>query len=265
MLLRLASLGSLAAVGLLACTRPAPVKDAATAATALQGAPTVVPPGSQTAAAEPEEARLRRHELVDALQRRDPSLDANVLAVMRDMPRHQFAPGLSPWAAYLDRPQPIGHGQTISQPYIVALMTTALQLVPDHKVLEIGTGSGYQAAILARLCKTVHTIEIVPPLGTAAAERLRAMGFGNVHVRIGDGYLGWPEQAPFDRILLTASPPELPPRLVQQLADGGVIVGPVGDVEAGPQVLGRWTKHGARLDFADLGPVLFVPMVKAKE
>jgi protein-L-isoaspartate(D-aspartate) O-methyltransferase len=141
-------------------------------------------------------------------------------------------------------------------------MTTALQLRPTDNVLEIGTGSGYQAAVLAKLCKTVHTIEIVAPLGEKARERLKTMGFSNVQVHIGDGYQGWPDAAPFDRIILTASPPELPPKLVEQLANGGVIVGPVGDVDVGPQVLGRWTKHGERLEFEDLGPVLFVPMVK---
>jgi protein-L-isoaspartate(D-aspartate) O-methyltransferase len=177
------------------------------------------------------------------------------------VPRHRFAPGLSIRRAYEDRPQPIGHDQTISQPTVVAIMTQALRLGGTERVLEIGTGSGYQAAILARLCKEVFTIEIVPPLGEAARDRLKALGYANVHVRIGDGYLGWPEAAPFDRILLTAAPPEIPRALVDQLAEGGILVAPVGE-QGEAQRLVRWTKRGGSLKKEDLGAVRFVPMVR---
>jgi protein-L-isoaspartate(D-aspartate) O-methyltransferase len=165
--------------------------------------------------------------------------------------------------AYADHPQPIGLGQTISQPTIVALMSQAIELDGPERVLEIGTGSGYQAAILAVLAHEVFTIEIVEPLGQSARARLAELGYSNVHVRIGDGYAGWPDKAPFDRILLTASPPEIPQALVDQLADGGVIVAPVGP-EGEAQRLVRWKKRGTSLERTDLGGVRFVPMVRPK-
>jgi protein-L-isoaspartate(D-aspartate) O-methyltransferase len=184
--------------------------------------------------------------------------DRRVLDAMRRVPRHLFMAGVSMRTAYEDTPYPIGHGQTISQPTVVALMTQALRLTGEERVLEIGTGSGYQAAVLALLAREVYTIEIVAPLGAEASARLRHLGYDNVTVRVGDGYLGWPEHAPFDRIILTAAPPTMPAALVAQLRDGGILVAPVGE---DIQDLLRWTKRGDRLDKERLGAVRFVPMV----
>ena len=184
--------------------------------------------------------------------------DESVLEAMAKTPRHLFMPDAHLELAYRDAPYPIGHGQTISQPTIVALMTNALELSGDETVLEIGTGSGYQAAVLSHLVKRLYTIEIVAELGREAKERLARLGYDNVEVRIGDGYAGWPEHAPFDRILLTAAPPTMPAALVEQLAEGGSIVAPVGDVD---QDLVRWTKRSGRLEKENLGAVRFVPMV----
>jgi protein-L-isoaspartate(D-aspartate) O-methyltransferase len=148
---------------------------------------------------------------------------------MRTVARHRFIPAdLAPFA-YEDRPLPIGQGQTISQPYIVAYMSELLQVRPEHRVLEIGTGSGYQAAVLAKLAKEVYTIEIVPELAREATETLKELGFANIHVREGDGYAGWPERSPFDRIMVTAAPEEVPQPLLDQLAPGGRLVIPVGE------------------------------------
>jgi protein-L-isoaspartate(D-aspartate) O-methyltransferase len=154
--------------------------------------------------------------------------DGEVLAAMRKVPRHLFVPPGLADQAYEDSPLPIGHGQTISQPYIVAYMSEALELTRAQRVLEIGTGSGYQAAVLGELALEVFTIEIVPELGERARVLLGTLGYGNVHVRIGDGYLGWPDKAPFDRIIVTAAPDHVPPPLVEQLAVGGIMVLPVG-------------------------------------
>ena len=148
-----------------------------------------------------------------------------------------------------------------AQPTIVALMTQALDLTGKEKVLEIGTGSGYQAAVLSGLVRELYSIEIVEPLGQMARERLAALGYDNVIVRIGDGYAGWPEQAPFDRIILTAAPPEMPSALVEQLREGGIVVAPVGEEE---QWLYRWTKRGGKLEEERLGAVRFVPMVRGR-
>ena len=147
---------------------------------------------------------------------------------MARVPRHLFVPEDVRPLAYDDRPLPIGRGQTISQPYIVAYMTEALQLAPAHTVLEIGTGSGYQAAVLAKIAKQVYTIEIVPELAERARQTLAKPGHRNVDVRTGDGYRGWPDRAPFARIIVTAAPPDIPQALVDQLAVGGVMVVPVG-------------------------------------
>lgn len=155
--------------------------------------------------------------------------DVRVLDAMRAVPRHRFVPADMTGLAYEDTPLPIGLGQTISQPYIVAYMTEALKVEPHHRVLEIGTGSGYQAAVLAELAKEVYTIEIVPELARRASATLEQLGYRNVHVRAGDGYAGWPEEAPFARIMVTAAPASIPEPLVQQLAPGGVMVIPVGD------------------------------------
>jgi protein-L-isoaspartate(D-aspartate) O-methyltransferase len=176
------------------------------------------------------------------------------------VPRHLFVPGMPLARAYADRPQPIGHEQTISQPTIVAVMTQALALRGGERVLEIGTGSGYQAAVLSRLAREVFTIEIVAPLGETARARLAKLGYANVHVRIGDGYKGWPEEAPFDRVLLTAAPPEIPKALTDQLAEGGILVAPVGP-DGAVQELVRWTKRKGKIQEDKLGAVRFVPMV----
>ena len=164
-------------------------------------------------------------------------------------------------SAYKDGPLPIGHGQTISQPFIVAFMTENLKLEPSHKVLEIGTGSGYQAAVLSELCDHVYTIEIVDELANESAERLGRLGFNNITVRSGDGYKGWPEEAPFDRIMVTAAPEEIPELLTEQLAEGGVMVIPVGK-QYEIQYLWVITKEAdGSIKKEKILPVRFVPMI----
>jgi len=188
--------------------------------------------------------------------------DARVLDAMREVKRHLFVPGESAHDAYEDHPLPIGEGQTISQPYIVALMSELLALKPEDRVLEIGTGSGYQAAILSKLASAVYTIEIVPSLGEAARKRLELLDYDNVQVRIGDGYKGWPDEAPFDAIIVTAAPPELPRALVDQLAEGGRMVVPVG---TNYQELLFVEKKNGEISKRVVTAVRFVPMVKGKE
>ena len=183
--------------------------------------------------------------------------DAAVLKAMRETPRHMFMPVDVRSAAYEDRPVAIGHGQTISQPYIVAFMSQGLRVEPTHKVLEIGTGSGYQAAVLSRLAKVVYTMEIVAPLAQRARETLARLNVSNVHVRTGNGYLGWPEEAPFDRIMVTAAPAEVPPALIDQLKMGGLMAIPVGTVAQQLRILRR-TPSG--METLDTLPVRFVPM-----
>ncbi len=185
-----------------------------------------------------------------------------VLAAMVRVPRHRFVPDALSGAAYDDGPLPVGNGQTISQPFIVALMTEAVGLHRTARVLEVGTGSGYQTAVLAELVREVHTIERLPDLAAAARERLDALGYGAVHYQVGDGSLGWPEQAPFDAIIVTAAAPDVPSALLGQLADGGRLVAPVG----GPveQELIVQTRQGARLVTRRLGPVRFVPLLGAQ-
>lgn len=187
----------------------------------------------------------------------------NVLAAMRAVPRHEFVPPSVRNEAYQDYPLPIGFGQTISQPYIVAAMTEALRLRPSDKVLEIGTGSGYQAAVLALLVSNVYSIEIIPELAQRAAADLARLGYTNVHVRAGDGYAGWPEHAPFDAIIVTCAPEDIPQPLVEQLAEGGRMVIPVGDRWG--QSLVRMTKRGGTLHREDLMSVIFVPMTGAAQ
>jgi len=155
-------------------------------------------------------------------------MDASVLAVIGKVPRHEFVPQELKPHAYENRPLPIGYGQTISQPYIVAAMTKLLNLKPGDVVLEIGSGSGYQAAVLAELVRAVYTIEIIEPLAQQAAERLRRLGYASVHSRIGDGYFGWPEAGPFDSIIVTAAASHVPPPLLRQLKPGGRMVIPIG-------------------------------------
>jgi len=188
--------------------------------------------------------------------------DPSVLAAMRRVPRHLFVPPALRDRAYDDTPLPIGHGQTISQPYIVALMTQLVRPRPGDRALEVGTGSGYQAAVLAGLVKDVYSVEIVAALARDAEARLQGLGHRNVTVRAGDGYGGWPERAPFDIVMVTAAPDHVPPALVEQLAPGGRLVIPVGPRGAG-QVLRLLEKDRAgRVSARDVAPVLFVPLVR---
>lgn len=204
----------------------------------------------------------RRKMVAEQIERRG-IRDARVLDAMRKVSRDQFVPESEKASAYEDHPLPIGQGQTISQPYIVAYMTEALELEPGEKVLEIGTGSGYQAAVLAELVKEVYSIEIVPELAREAENDLRAAGYGNVQVRHGDGYAGWPEHAPFDAIIVTAAPDHVPPALVEQLAVGGKLVIPVGDFYQDMMILTR-TEKGV-IETKTIA-VRFVPMTgKAQE
>jgi protein-L-isoaspartate(D-aspartate) O-methyltransferase len=184
--------------------------------------------------------------------------DVAVLAAMRGVPRHLFVPASLAPVAYRDGPLSIGHEQTISQPYMVAFMTEALRLRGPEKVLEIGTGSGYQTAVLAEIARRVFTIEIVPPLAEQAAARLKELGYTNVTARAGDGYQGWPEHAPFDAILVTAAPDHIPRPLLDQLAVDGRIVLPVGKPFAQDLILIRRTAKG--YERSSLLPVAFVPM-----
>jgi protein-L-isoaspartate(D-aspartate) O-methyltransferase len=184
--------------------------------------------------------------------------NARVLAAMGKVPRHEFVPESERSRAYEDGPLPIGHGQTISQPYIVAFMTEQLEPKPADRVLEIGTGSGYQAAVLAELTAQVYTIEIIEDLANRAAADLKRLGYTNVHVRAGDGYKGWPEAAPFDAIIVTCAPEQVPQPLIDQLKDGGRMIVPVGPLWDQNLVLLR--KHDGKLDQRAVLPVRFVPM-----
>jgi protein-L-isoaspartate(D-aspartate) O-methyltransferase len=205
-----------------------------------------------------ERALGRRRQAMVETQIRDRGVaDPRVLAAMTKVPRHLFVRESDIAAAYEDHPLDIGFGQTISQPYIVAFMTEALDVGPEHKVLEIGTGSGYQAAVLAELARDVYTIEIVEPLAERSRALLQELGYRNVHVRAGNGYLGWPEAAPFDRIIVTAAPDEMPPALVEQLKMDGLIAVPVG---VGEQMLQVMRRTPAGLTMIKTLPVRFVPM-----
>ena len=183
--------------------------------------------------------------------------DERVLSAMATVPRHLFIPESARGGAYGDFPVPIGHGQTISQPYIVAFMTQALDVDPTHRVLEIGTGSGYQAAVLSMLAKEVFTIEIIGPLAERARTTLMDLGYRNVEVRTGNGYQGWPEHAPYDRIIVTAAPDDVPPALVQQLKIGGLMAIPVGVVDQELRILRRVPTG---METITTLPVRFVPM-----
>jgi protein-L-isoaspartate(D-aspartate) O-methyltransferase len=187
--------------------------------------------------------------------------DARVLAAMETIPRDRFVPPDARRQAYDDVPLAIGFNQTISQPYIVAYMTEVLGVRDSHRVLEIGTGSAYQTAVLARLARQVWTIEIVPELAAPATELLRSLGLDNVHVRLGDGHYGWPEQAPFDRIMATAAPDEIPAALVEQLAVGGRLVIPVGS-QGGPQWMMVVEKSSSGVVQERTIPVQFVPLTR---
>jgi len=204
------------------------------------------------------EALLRRRMVEEQIRRRGVR-DERVLAAMEEVPRHLFIPKEIRHLAYEDGPLPIGEGQTISQPYIVAEMTAMLRLSGTEKVLEIGTGSGYQTAILARLCRELVTIERLPSLSADAQRRLATMGVGNVTFIVGDGSLGSPEHAPFDRILSAAASPSVPPPWLSQLSEGGIIVLPMGGRYE--QELTRVTRAGSRTETEALGGCRFVPLV----
>jgi len=188
--------------------------------------------------------------------------DPLVLAAMRKVPRHEFVPESYRNYAYADEPLPIGEGQTISQPYIVALMTESLHINKGSRVLEIGTGSGYQAAVLAEIAKEVYSIEIVEPLAKRAGDILERLGYKNVKVRCGDGYRGWPEEAPFDAIIVTAAPDHIPQPLIDQLKVGGRMSIPVGEIY---QELMIVTKNEKGVTTKDVIPVRFVPMTGEAE
>ena len=188
------------------------------------------------------------------------ALNPSVMKVMEQVPRHEFVPDSQKRFAYQNRPLPIGHGQTISQPYIVALMTDLLKVNVDSKVLEVGTGSGYQAAILSGLVDSVYTIEIIKPLAEQARERLRRLGYNNVHVRTGDGYYGWTEQMPFDVIIVTAAASHVPPPLIKQLKPGGRIVIPVGSRFMTQELLLISKQQDGKLITRQILPVMFVPL-----
>jgi len=184
--------------------------------------------------------------------------DKRVLQAMRKVPRHEFMPQDVRYLAYEDRAVSIGYDQTISQPYIVALMTEAVRVKPKDRVLEIGTGSGYQAAVLSLLAKEIYTIEIIPELAKRAEKDLKRLGYKNVHIKTGDGFLGIPEKAPFNAIIVTCAPPEIPPPLINQLAEGGRLVIPVGDTY--PQQLILAEKKKGQIHTSYITAVLFVPM-----
>ena len=203
-------------------------------------------------------AQKRRQMVAEQLAGRDIS-DRRVLEVMGRVPRHLFVPPPYRDQAYEDYPLPIEEGQTISQPYIVALMTQSLGLVGGEKVLEIGTGSGYQAAVLAELEARVFSIDINVALAEKAAQTLRGLGYRDIQVKSGDGFFGWPEEAPFDRIIITCSSPRIPPPLVEQLKEGGRLIIPLGEVRPF-QVLTLATKTGGKLRTREISGVRFVPM-----
>ena len=203
-----------------------------------------------------------RKQMVEDIRARGVK-DSAVLAAVGSVPRHLFIPEAERSNAYEDRPLPIGYRQTISQPYIVALMTSLLGLRPDSRVLEVGTGSGYQAAVLSRLADEVYSIEILKPLGERARHTLAELGYRNVHVRIGDGYKGWPDAAPFDAIIVTAAPPSIPEPLLEQLKTGGKLVIPVGKTYQDLIVMTKRRDGG--FDRENVLPVRFVPMTGEAE
>ena len=200
-----------------------------------------------------------RHAMVEEQLRRRGISDPRVLAAMGKIPRHLFVPGDYRDSAYDDRPLPIGEGQTISQPFMVAIMTQSLELKGEERVLEVGTGSGYQAAILAELARELYTVERIPGLSQGAREALRELGYRNVSFRIGDGSKGWPEEAPFDGIIVTAGAPEIPLTFKSQLNDGGRLVIPTGPRYT--QTLYKLTRKGDRFIEEEVTGCVFVPLV----
>jgi protein-L-isoaspartate(D-aspartate) O-methyltransferase len=226
--------------------------------TATVPAPSSEPRPSATVPSQSDERLEERMSMVDSQIRRRGVTDQDVLEAMERVPRHEFVPAELKAQAYADRPLPIGYGQTISQPYIVALMTELLKLRSTDRVLEIGTGSGYQAAILAEVVAEVYTIEIIEGLALESSERLERLGYSNVQTMHADGYYGWEEHAPFDAIIVTAAPDHIPQPLVQQLGDGAKLVIPVGP-PGGYQTLWQVTKTGEDFTKRNITGVLFVP------
>jgi protein-L-isoaspartate(D-aspartate) O-methyltransferase len=210
--------------------------------------------GKQDATASAREAMVQNQIIQRGVQ------DPRVLVAMRRVPRHRFVPAKLAKQAYDDHPLPIGEGQTISQPYIVALMSELLGLKGNERVLEIGTGSGYQAAVLGELVKEVYTIEIIPALAQRSKQTLQELGYQHVHVKAGDGYAGWPDKAPFDAIIVTCAPSEVPKPLQDQLKEGGRLVIPVGTWPE--QTLYQMEKREGKLVLRPVIPVLFVPMTR---
>ena len=216
-----------------------------------------------TASAQQDPTAAARAQLVETIRHTGALNDDRVLQVIGNTPRHQFIPRAERERAYFDMGVPIGHQQTISSPFIVAYMTQSLDPQPTDRVLEVGTGSGYQAAILSPLVADVYSIEIIGPLGQRAARTLKRLGYQNVHTRIGDGYQGWPEHAPFDKIIVTCSPHDVPQPLIDQLRDGGRLIVPVG--ERYQQTLYLFEKQNGKLEPTALRPTLFVPMTGEAE
>ena len=239
-------------LGLILAGCTAPLETPLDAAPGVAGRSAQAPPGREGDRMRMVERQLLARDITDP----------RVVRAMRRVPRERFVPPDQRQRAYEDRPLPIGYRQTISQPYIVAYMTQALRLTPDAKVLEVGTGSGYQAAVLAELAAAVYSIEIITQLAERARDTLAELGYANVQVRHGDGYAGWPEQAPFDAIMVTAAPDHVPQPLVDQLAVGGRLIIPVGQNRQTLTILTR-TEDGVEQDTTL--PVLFVPMTGEAE
>ena len=227
----------------------------------LASTPWVNLPADDEAQARRQMVRLIERHVRETREHLDKSaLDPRVLQALESVPRHAFVPEHQRDHAYENRPLPIGYGQTISQPYIVAIMTDLSAPQPRQKALEVGTGSGYQAAILSRLVERVYTMEIVEPLGQQARERLRRLGYDNVEVKIADGYYGWPEQAPFDIILVTAAASHIPPPLVKQLKPGGRMLIPLGSRFMTQQLLLVTKEQEDQIAIRQILPVVFVPL-----
>jgi protein-L-isoaspartate(D-aspartate) O-methyltransferase len=220
-------------------------------------------PGASCSRPQDRAFEQRRSRMVQTQIEERGITDPVLLGAMRRVPRHLFVPEGIVDEAYDDRPLPIGYGQTISQPYIVALMTELAKLKRGDRVLEVGTGSGYQAAVLAEIVDSVWTIEILEPLARSAAERLRKLGYASVSVRCGDGYAGWAEHAPFDAIIVTAAPEQVPPRLIEQLNEGGRLVIPVGPALEVQSLL-LVEKQGGEITSRHVEAVRFVPMIEGQ-
>jgi protein-L-isoaspartate(D-aspartate) O-methyltransferase len=213
-------------------------------------------------AGDTERYRERRHRMVETQIVARGVKDEQVLQAMREVPRHLFVPERSRGSAYRDRPLSIGYGQTISQPYIVALMTELLVPKKDHVALEVGTGSGYQAAVLSRIVQSVYTIEIIPPLGKAAQKRLEEISYESVSVKIADGYFGWEEHAPFDCVIVTAASDHVPPPLIAQLKNGGRMVIPVGHPYQVQHLMLVTKSIEGEIKMRNIVPVRFVPFLR---